>query len=79
MLPPLLIMDVGNAGTEFRMRNGYDGSRKGTVTNTITRVAIFNMVTNLSRSSAKSTDPSMLHPSTTAVQEKAGGALIVVD
>lgn len=79
MLPPLLIMDVRDVGNGSPMKNGCDGSKRSTVTNTITRIAIFEVVTHLSRSSAESTDLSMLYLRVIAVERVTGGALVVVD
>ncbi len=79
MHPSLLIMVVSDAGRYFRITNGYDGSEKNTVMNTITLVAYSKAVILLSRLSAKNTDLSMLHPIPMAVGRITGDARTVVD
>ena len=79
MHPHLLIMAVSDAGGYFRITNGYDGSEKSTVTNTITLFVSSKTVVLLSRLSAKNTDLSMLYPLSMAVDRVTGDARTVVD
>ena len=72
-------MDVSNSGIYTRITNGYDGSEKSTVTNTITLIVSSKALILLSRLSAKNTDLSMLYPLSMAVDRVTGDARTVVD
>ena len=79
MLPALLIMGVFDVESGSPMKNGYDGSKRSTETNTITRVANFEVSTRPLRLSVNSTGLSMLDPDAIAARQATGGVLSAVD